>query len=222
MPDEATAPAVEQDTSTEVTQEETSSAQEQTPSIDYEQRYNDLRPEFDRKNQLLAAAEGHQGSEAQAAALQQLGVEVEFEEEQKANDEYVDPDDRIDQLEARIAQEAQARQDVEFQQLEAAYCEDTLKALESEADVELTEAQARLVTNDALANRDADGKPDLKGAFDELKGIRSQARDSYRQSKIAAAAAPVGTAGEEKIDLSNPEERQRYMAELLDAEEGSE
>lgn len=230
MPPEAEqAPANEQETSDPINaapnEEGTPAEPEQgsQPAIDYEQRYNDLRPEFDRKNQLLSAAEGHHGAEAQAQALRQLGVEVELDEE--PDDAYVDPDERIDRLEAQLQERQEAEKEAEFQRLESQYIKSTLAEIEGQEEIKLSDQETKLVVNHALANRLGDGKPDLQGAVEALKTIKGAARDEYlasQREKAKAPRAPVGTAGEEKIDLSDQDARQKWMAEQMQALEESE
>lgn len=231
MADEPTpAPAHEQDTPTPAASrtekpatESPKDGEESAPAVDWEQRYSDLRPEFDRKNQLLSAAEGHHGLEAQMQALQQLGVQVEYEEDPEYDeyDEYEDPDDRLDRIEEALSERSEAEADAEFQWLEEQYIDSTLSAIEEKEGVQLSDTEARFVVTNALANRHDDGRPNLQGAFDDLKGIKSAARDEYLASK-KAPRAPVGTPGEEKIDLSDTDARRKYMAEVMEAEGGSE
>ena len=225
MADEPTqAPETEtQDTPTNdaaSTQQETpapESTEDSTPVTDWEQRYNSLRPEYDRSNQLLAAARGEHGPEAQAQALQQFGVELDSEEEQEPeNDEWVDPDDRIDRLEQQLAERQQREEEAEFERLESDFIDQTLSKIQEDENVTLSKQERKFVETNALANRLDNGEPNLQGAFDDLKGIKSAARDEYRSSKTAPKA-PVGTAGEDTIDSSDKEARNKWMAEDLAA-----
>jgi len=220
MPDEATpAPDEVQDTPTDAAVEETKPAEDAPASTDnWEQRYNDLRPEFDRKNQLLSAAEGHQGPELQAQALRQIGVEVELEqEEEDKDDEWVDPDDRIDKLEAKLAERDEADKEAQWAQREESFIDTTLSEIEGKESMKLSDAETKFVVTNALSNRDPQsGEPNLQGAFDDLKGIKSAARDEYLASK-KSTAAPIGTAGEEKVDFTNADARRKFMSEDLAA-----
>lgn len=221
MPDEATPAPEVQDTPTDAAVDETKPAEdESTQSTDnWEQRYNDLRPEFDRKNQLLSAAEGHHGPDLQAQALRQLGVEVEMEQEAEEQDEgWVDPDERIDRLEAQLAQRDEADEESQWAQREESFIDTTLSTIEEEEDVKLSNSETQFVVTNALANRDPNtGEPNLQGAFDDLKGIKSAARDEYLASKKNSPAAPLGTAGESKVDFSDPKARRKFMADDLAA-----
>lgn len=90
-----------------------------SPEIDFEQRYNDLRSEFDRRNQqyseaeqLQAALSGAAGPEAQAQVLAAFGIELEDDEDMGFDelDEF-DPDSRIDRLESMLEEQQMAAQE---------------------------------------------------------------------------------------------------------------
>lgn len=224
MPDEATqAPEEVQDTPDNAAVEEAKPAE--VPADQWEQRYNDLRPEFDRRNALLSAAEGHQGPEAQAQALRQLGVEVEMAPEEEDDDLYEDPTERLEKrLEAqeqKIVEREEKEQEDHFQQLEENYIASTLSEIEGKESVKLSEREKKIVRNNALANRLEDGRPDLEGAFDDLKGSWTERQANYRASKDSTPA-PLGSAGEEKIDFSNPKARRKFMAEDFKARQAAE
>jgi len=228
MPDEATpAPEETQDTPINAASEEEKPAEEAPAASDpWEQRYNDLRPEFDRRNALLSAAEGQQGPEAQAQALRQLGVEVEMAEaEDDKDDEFLSDVERLEQRlaaqEEKFTQREQQEQEAHFQKLEESFIESTLSEIEGKENVKLSERETKVVVNNALANRLENGEPDLQGAFDDLKGIKSAARDEYLASK-KAPAPPIGAAGEDKIDFSNPDARRKFMADDFNARQAAE
>jgi len=214
MPDEAVeAPEVDQDTP--VAEVEETEAEAPANTDNWEQRYNDLRPEFDRRNQLLTAAEGHQGPDAQAQALRQLGVEVELEQEEEAQDDWVDPDERIDRLEQAIAERDQAAEESQWAAKEESFIDSTLTELESSEGVKLTDPELQFVVTNALSDRDPQsGEPNLKGAFDAIKEIRKEAGTQYLASK-KTPAAPLGSAGEQKIDFKDGAQRRKFMAEDL-------
>lgn len=220
MPDEATqAPDEVQDTPTPgeaASPEEKPTEQEQEPTVNWEQRYESLRPEYDRNNQLLAAARGEHGPEAQIEALRQFGVNAELEEEEQ-EDELEDPYERqqreIEELRQSQQQRDEAEQEAEFISLEAQFVDATLKEISDAENVTLSTKEKKWVETQAKANRLENGEPNLKGAFDDLKGIKSAARDEYLASK-KAPKAPAGAVGEEKIDLSvkNKDKRNEWMA----------
>jgi len=191
----------------------------------YEQRYNDMRSEFDRRGTLLAQARGEHGPEAQVQALQQLGVNVQQEAEEQ-EDPFEDPEERNQREIAEIREQLQQREEAEewaeFEQLEKGFVKETLGGLEGDENVKLSDKERTWIETQAKANRLESGEPNLKGAFDDLKGIKSAARDEYLASK-KAPKAPAGAVGEEKIDLSDKEKRNKWMAEQIGSalEEGS-
>lgn len=229
MPDEATqAPDEVQDTPTPdeaASAEEKPAEQDQEPTVDWEQRYNSLRPEYDRSNQLLAAARGDHGPEAQIEAARQLGWDVQ-QQPQEEEDPFEDPEERtqreIAEIKEQLQQHKEAEEWAEFEQLEKGFVKETLDGLEGDENVKLSGKERTWIETQAKANRLESGEPNLKGAFDDLKGIKSAARDEYLASK-KAPKAPAGAVGEEEIDLSNKEKRNKWMAEQIgDAlEEGS-
>lgn len=216
------APPESQETPINAAPEEGKPAEEAPAATDnWEQRYNDLRPEFDRRNALLTAAEGQQGPEAQAQALRQLGIEVQEEEaEEETEPNWVDPDQRIDQLEARLTQREEAEQQAHFAQLEDQYIKSTLGEIEGKENSKLSEAETRVVRNAALANRLEDGRPDLQGAFDDLKGIKSAAAEEYRASKNTPTP-PLGSVGEEKFDPRDPKSRRAFIQKDFEARQAA-
>lgn len=222
MPDEATqAPEAEtQDTPINAAPQGEAPAPEVPAGPDYEQRYNDMRSEFDRTRGVLAAAEGRQGPEAQAQALRQLGIEVQMEEEEEAEPGWVDPDQRIDQLEARLTQREEAEQQAHFADLEDKYIKSTLGEITAKENVKLSDAEERVVRNAALANRLDDGRPDLQGAFDDLKGIKSAAAEEYRASKNTPTP-PIGSAGEEKFDPRDPKSKRAFILKDFEARQAA-
>jgi hypothetical protein len=227
MPDEATqAPGEVQDTpqtdaAPEVGKpaaEPPANGEEDKPTVDFEKRYNDLRPEYDRANQLLAAARGEHGPEAQVQALQQLGVNVQQEAEEE-DDPFEDPDERTQREVAELREKMQQREEAEewaqFEQLEGEFVNSTLDQLEQDENLKLSSKERKWIETQGKANRLESGEPNLQGAFDDLKGIKSAARDEYLASKKQATKAPAGAVGEDKIDLSDKDKRNQWMAEQI-------
>lgn len=203
--------------------------QPESPEVtDYKQRYEDLRPEFDRRNELLADIEGRNGSERQAQALSQHArIELEDEEAQAEEDDEFelppDPSEEIAQIRQELAERDEVAQQAEFNDLEDRYIEATLGDLEGKESLKLTKDEKDLVRNYGLNNRDEfDGKPDLEGGFTALKSSLEADRKRYMESKRSAVLAPVGTEGEQKINTRDPEARRKAMADIYEAEEGRE
>jgi hypothetical protein len=231
MPDEATeAPEkTGTPTETEVTPETGALAEAQTESpdnTDWKQRYEDLRPEADRRASVLADIEGRNGPERQAQALaEHARIELEEEEAEEPEEEFdlpPDPSDEIAAIKQQLAERDEVAQAAEFDRLEAEYIESTVEDLADKANLKLNDEEYEVVVNHGLANRDShDGKPDLEGGIAKLKAIQEAARKSYAKSKDDSVLAPVGATGEPKIDLRNKDERVDLGTKVFEAAERS-
>lgn len=232
MPDEAAAPEAP-DTGTPPDPNAAppaAPAEGQTESpdnIDWKARYEDLRPEADRRASLIADIEGRNGDDRQRAALAETArielAEEEEEAEEPDEEEFdlpPDPNERVDQLEQRLAERDEAAKAAEYDQLEQDYTERTVEALEESENMKLSDEGYELIVNYGLSHRDQhDGKPDFEGGFKALKAEREAASAAYSRSKDEAALAPVGSKGEQKVDLSNKEARQKVATEAYEAAE---
>jgi hypothetical protein len=229
MPEEAAVPEAPEKTGTPP---ETQAAPPEAPAdgqsespeeIDWKQRYEDLRPEADRRQSLLADIEGRNGPERQAQALaEHARIELEEEgEEPELEDEFDlrDPIEEIDALKRERAEEQEAAKAAEFDRLEAEYTERTVEALEDKESMKLSDEEYDLVVNYGLAHRDDhDGKPDFEGGFKALKAAQEAARKRYTESK-ETVLPPIGTEGEPKIDLRDKEARQKLGTQVFEAAE---
>lgn len=197
----------------------------QSPSgdeIDWKQRYEDLRPEADRRASTIADLEGKNGPERQAEALRQFNVELEpDEEDEPLDDDLRDPIEEIDQMREEQRTQAEEAEDAEFNRLESKYLEESVEKIEADTEAKYNDEEYGFIVTHALANRGEGGRPDIDGGINALKAIQTQAQEKYRKSK-RTAPPPLGTEGEKKIDLKDPEARRQYMKEVVDAEEGLE
>lgn len=191
--------------------------------IDWEKRYNDLRPEWDRAKTQLSEFEQYQpliqslqnDPVATIRALQDQFAD-QFEDE---DDEFEDPGERalrMLQEQQETAQQAAERERRE--QLEEQYVGDGIDELAKRDNVELSDhAEAviyALATHDSL--RGDDGRPDVEAAYDALRAFEKEVRDNYVASK-KAPRIPSGRPGEKSPDLSNDEERVNALAQMIEA-----
>jgi len=191
--------------------------------IDWKQRYEDLRPEADRRASLLADIEGRNGPERQEQALaEHARIELAEEEAEEPEEEYdlpPDPSDEIAEVKQQLAEEREQREEAEFDNLEQEYIEKTVEGLEGNENLKLSEEDYDLVVNYGLAHRDPhDGKPDLEGGLAKLKASWEADRKRYAESK-ETFVPPVGTTGEPKINLRDKEARQKLGVEVFEASE---
>lgn len=218
MPDEA--PVIEQDTPANDTEPEaptqdTPEADDTEPEIDYRQRYESLRPEFDRTNQVLAALQGRHGPEAQAEAAKMFGFEF-AEDEEEESDEIRDPSDEIAEIKRQLAERDQQAEAAQLEAAEQAWIQQELGKVAKSEDRDLTDEETDIIVGYALSNRFDDGQPDIEGGHERLKAIYSAAQKRLVNSK-RAPRPPAGVAGADAIDTSTPEGRRKAIADIAEA-----
>lgn len=148
-------------------------------------------------------------------AAQALGFEFADTDEEEPEDEYEDPDDRLDRLEQaltdRQAQEAQAKQEQDWLDAAESHVNDQRAALEKEhGKLDEEEFDYLLRLGAVFANED--GYPDLAEAFRR----DSQRFEAKRQGWVSSKRrpqAPSGASPSSQPDLDKPEDRRQWMAE---------
>lgn len=192
-------------------------------NIDYEQRYNDLRPEFDRKSQEAAeyrqfqeALSGQSGPEAQQQALLALDIELEGDEDED-DSEYDDddPDTRLERIEETLEQQKAEAEQHELVNQENEYLQEGIEVLEEEADREFSDQEIGILASVARANRTDSGYPDLALAYDQLTALSDQQQKAWIASKKTSRGPGTGTAAQEAVDLSDPDSRIQYAAQRI-------
>ncbi len=187
-----------------------------SPATDWEKRYSDLQPEYTRASQ--EAAQYRQiidlARQGDPEAIRYLGLDL-AEDDDDLEDEDEAEDFRDPRVDALLQEQAQRAEQAEIDSLES-YVDGEIDALAKAAKYDLTEAEKDLIFG-ALAPGD-DGNPDVARAFKKVTELRDAHIESYRKSK-KASPVEIGSAGTENIDLSNPGERTKYFAALLEAEE---
>lgn len=199
----------------------------ETPDIDFEQRYNDLRSEFDRRNaqyseaeQLQAALSGAAGPDAQAQVLAAFGIELEGDEEYDDLDDLgeYDPDARIDRLEAMIAEQQMAAEEEAMAEAEIEYLTEGIESIEQGEGREFSDQEIAILASVARANPDANGVPDLEVAHAHLTELLNDRQSAWVDSKKAKRPGS-GIAADRAVDLDNEEARVQFMADRLAAAE---
>ena len=163
----------------------------------YESRYNDLRSEFDRRNNLIAAAQ-----QGDAEALSELGFEL-YQEEQQAEPapgefDPFDPDSLQALIDARVRdqveqaltpfQEQQKQEQIELASASALHSLDGFDTLPQEAQDTIWDLAARV-----LPPRQ-DGLYDVQAAWDRFHGLNNALQQSWAQSKPRGARVAGGQA----------------------------
>lgn len=211
MPEDA-APAEAQETP-----EAPEAASQETPApvetTDWQKRYEDLRPEYDRGQQRLSQFEEFYAQladpETQAEALRALGLELE-QEEAEEGDDYIDPDDRFAKIEDYITQQETARQEAEVEKLERQYIDQELSALEEEHG-ELDDTQRDFLRKIALAYEDDEGFPDVASAYEAAVTYSKASQQRYLKSK-RSEKPEQGTASVESVDMGDEDSRRNAVA----------
>lgn len=212
------------------------------PTTDWERQYNELRPEFTRATQERAEAqqrlseyeafmEALSDPETQAQALASLGFEMDTGAN-RDEDEFADPLEReveylrgvVDELRQGRELEAASREEQEILDLRDNFIGESISQLEQAAKMEFDDEEEEVLGNLAIAMSNADGLPDVQGAFEALygeRGILERRRSQWIDSKTAAYAAPWGTSipsdkkpqtRAERIDFVD--QRLRHMDQL--------
>ena len=202
--------------SAETTSEEPSKAE-----IDWQKRYEDLRPQWDRTKQQLSQYEQftqalQNDPQATIRALQEQFADAEDDGD---DDEFEDPGERALQILQEQQETAQQQADRERRQaVEEQYVAEGIDALTKRDNVELSDhAQAvlyALSTHDSL--RGEDGRPDVESAYEALRDFEKEVRERYVSSK-KSPRIPNGRPGEKSIDLDNEDDALKYMQEIFES-----
>lgn len=195
---------------------------DQPQDINWEQRYNDLRPEFDRRaqevseyRQLHEILAGNAGPEARAEALSALGVELQ-DDDSYENENDDDPEARLERVEQALEQQKAEAERSARQSAEDDFLVEGIEALEGHAGREFTEQEITVLADVARANRDEHGVPDLEKAYSHLEGLLKASKESWIASKKVSRSPGSGIAASEAVDLNDPEARVRQMAALME------
>lgn len=191
---------------------------EETPPtpVNYEERYNSLRPEFDRRNQRLSEFEALLNDpNALAARLQELAPEQDPPDD---DDEYLYEDpvarQRLAELEARLERNEKAEQADRERGETSAHITSELESLEEEFDDELNQKESDWIGNFALANRDENGKPDVRLAYQTYTELIDGRNAKYVQGK-KSPQVKSGPGAAKTVNLDDPREREDYITRRL-------
>lgn len=198
----------------------------ETPN--YEQRYNDLRSEFDRRNPDYTLLD--RARQGDIDALQQLGLPVEFDD--GSQEQEFDPDTLAydpDALQAYIAQQVQQgvqqalspfeqqqqAQQVEMQSAAALHAIDGFESLDDGTqDVIWTLAQA--------LPRSSDGLYDVQSAYQQIAAAREHAVNQWSSTKPKGPAPGQGQAATDvpPNEDASPQELIKWAQERYRANQG--
>lgn len=209
-------PTPSEDTSVEPSAPDQGHAPEpdQAQSINYEQRYNDLRPQFDRTSQRAAELEQLVGylhdPELRDQALAALGVTDDEPEYEEAVSDAVEQ--RLAALEQEIAErDERARQDAEVE-AEADFIADEIEKLAEQVG-ELDNDEVEFLVARGINSRDHNGKPDIQAAWQRLSGVYDKRQQSWLKTK-KTPQIPGGQSAKQAFDTSTRQGRNELSAHL--------
>lgn len=182
-------------------------------TFDFEQGYNQLRPEYTRTTQQLSEAQQRLSDydaflqalsdpETQAEALASIGFEMETGAPQ--DEEFTDPLEAevqnlrsvVEELRQGRELEAASREEEDLLDVRDNYIGEYLTYIEGESQMKFNDRDEEVLGNLAIAMADENGVPDVQGAFDTLygdEGLLERQRSQWIDSKLGAYTAPMGT-----------------------------
>lgn len=178
---------------------------------DYTKGKQSLAEERREAEQANAIIEGLQNPELAPLYLKQLGYDPNDPQflgmlgyelaEEEIEDEYVDPEDRINRLESFLAEQENQR----FQEQQMVAVEDMIaEGIEKhEGDDPFDADEIAIIRNYAETHGDVRGNPDVKGGVDLLRGIVSKKQQAWIDSKKSPRAPGSGSDAKRQVDLSN-------------------
>jgi len=221
MSDE-TDPVVETDTSVPVETQETTGP-------NWQERYDSLRPEFDRKSQRLSefeqAVEGLRAEDpdTRQAAAQFLGIE--FAEDEDELDPFADPTEALAQeiaaIKAELAQRNQSETQQQIEQRDVQVISHGLQQFRERLGRDLSEDEIKVLGDAAWSDRDEQGLPNIDAAVAAYE--RALTAHAPKQRPRAPHISASGTQAEQTVRLDDPnltrQQRHDLMYERLQANE---
>lgn len=220
MADQAPIEETPDNAAADATQQTTEDAQTQQQIVDWEKRYNDLRPQYDRTTQEAAQyrslVEGlhSEDPDTRRQAAEALGLQLTEE----------DAADEFEQVEQPLTR-AEFEQFLREQQNQAQE-QERAQQVRQIVDAQLQEwGLDEEDGNDVLAYaihalpRTDEGLPDVWAAYERFQQRETARQKAWRESKRAPHMSPVGTSGTQTPNLDNRQERQEWMANQLLANE---
>lgn len=226
MPEEAQqAPEQTQDTPVQTEQVEPS---QDTESVNWQERYENLQPEFTRTTQEKAQLEElvnalqSDDPELRAAAAEAIGFELPDDDDD--DDDWEDPDERriaqLEQTQQQLAEWAQEREENQNLEQYYEYVDDKLdEVVAPKLGYDLTDDDIRDIVGAAerLGNDKGLPEPDWDGAVSWFQARENAIVERYKTTKRAPFVPSGGQPGSEKFDFNNEEERINRMAAIIDA-----
>lgn len=207
---------------------ETEAPTEDTPSppaVDYQDRYNNLRPEFDRtKQQLAEEREARERFQQELEQLRTQSVQPDYDDGDFDEDDLADPVARrrlaaveaalVEERQLRAQQEAAAAEEAKREQ-EYTYIDTELETLEKRLGEEFDDDEADWIGNYAGRHRDEHGRPDVGRAYEAFSQILERRKQKWVETKPTGGRPAVGSGAVEVPDLDDPDQRVAYLNQAL-------
>jgi hypothetical protein len=195
---------------------------EDAPEVNWQERYENLQPEYTRATQ--EAAQYRQvlelARQGDPEALDYLGLSIAEEDDADEDDleDFEDPNDkRIAQLEQVIAEQLQGQEQAQQQEAFQEFVDDQLAnqlaTIENEYG-QLDDADAEFLLELAQAMPDENGVPDLIRAYAVDQDRLDAKREGWVSSK-RSPQAPSGASPSSQPDLDDKQQRRDYMAQKV-------
>lgn len=207
--------------------ESTDSQTQQTDDgTDYRQRYENLRPQYDRTMaQVQQYEQVFQDPATLARAIKAtglsenellaaLGYETEGTPEEDLSADPLEGD--VQQIKEWVSQQQQAAEAAQLEELEAQFFDQEITALEKAENRQFSEEELHAIVALAEQMPDEQGLPQVGEAFKRIQAIADSANKRYVESKKAPAIA-IGQPGSEAIDLSDENKRIDVAAQIAQA-----
>ena len=182
---------------------------------DYKQRYDDLRPQYDRTmsraQELERLHQGLQSGDPDAYAA--LGLQLADDtptQDTTPDDPTLKLQERIDKIE----QEFSTRQQQEREEQELAKVEQYIDSQASALALD-DEDRAWIVARALSLEPNPDGLPDIAAAHKEFTDWETARQQKWKGTKRAPHVSPAGTAGTPTVDMNDPKARIAYMQERM-------
>jgi hypothetical protein len=184
------------------------------PDTDWQNRYENLQPEYTRATQEASQLRqvfdlARQGD---PQALEYLGLEP-ADTEDDVDDLDADEPLTRQEFESFLQQQQQAiseqQAQAELADLEAQYIDGEFKRLDPKG--QFKDAYKQAVLRLAVDFEDEDGIPDLEEAHKALQGLFEENREQYIKSK-RTPQVQSGASASHQPDLDDPDQRRAYMA----------
>lgn len=190
---------------------------------DWEKRYNDLRPEFDRTTQRLSEYERNvqalqsDDPDTRLAAAEALGLQL-IDDEPEAFEEQ-DPLDELrkelDDLKGWKNSREQAEAEAARNEAVLNHVNTQITEIETGLGNEFDADELEVIVSLARALQTEDGLPDVRAAWDKLNGVTQKSTQRWAKTKKAPPIRPGGKSATKQPDLDNDRERREWMLEEL-------